>query len=98
MVLRGTCAVSHQSGERYPDMHEGDLFGELSVLMEGPATATVRALGPVLTLRLPASGFRERVLKDAGAALAVKKEAKLRLERTRAIDDGTPQDFGDARV
>ena len=24
--------------------------------------------------------------------------AKLRLERTRAIDDGTPQDFGDARV
>jgi CRP-like cAMP-binding protein len=89
LLLRGVCAVSHASGERYPDLREGDLFGELSVLTDGPATASVAALGPVLTLRLPASAFKARVLATPAAALVVKATAKSRLDRTARIDQET---------
>lgn len=89
LLLRGVCAVSHASGERYPDLREGDLFGELSVLTDGPATASVAALGPVLTLRLPASAFKARVLATPAAAMVVKATAKSRLDRTARIDQAT---------
>lgn len=89
LLLRGACTVSHQSGARYADLREGDLFGEVSVLTGGPATATVRAQGQVLALRLPADVFKARVLKDGAAALAVKKLAEARLARTRELDEAT---------
>ena len=87
LLLRGTCAVSHQSGERYPDLREGDLFGEVSVLSDGAATASVAAIGPVLTLRIPAGTFKARVLASPGAAFAVKTMAKWRLARTAKLDE-----------
>jgi CRP-like cAMP-binding protein len=86
MLLRGACLVTHQSGERYPDLKEGDLFGEVSVLTGGPATATVTAHGEVLTLQVPAEAFTQLVLSDPAAALAVKTLAKQRLERTATYD------------
>jgi cAMP-dependent protein kinase regulator len=86
LVLRGVCSASHWTGGRYPDLREGDLFGELSVLTGGLATATVVASGPVLTLRIPASEFRTRVLKEPQAMLAVKKLAESRLQRTMRLD------------
>lgn len=86
LLLRGTCAVSHQSGERYPDLREGDLFGEVSVLSDGAATASVAAIGPVLTLRIPAGTFKARVLASPSAAFAVKTMAKWRLARTAKLD------------
>lgn len=89
LLLRGACAVAHQSGARYPDLREGDLFGEVSVLTGGAATATVRAEGQVLALRLPAEEFKARVLRDAAAAVAVQKLAAARLQRTRELDQAT---------
>lgn len=89
LLLRGVCSVTHQSGARYADLREGDLFGEVSVLTGGPATATVRAAGQVLVLRIPADEFKTRVLKDGAAALAVRKLAEARLERTRELDEAT---------
>lgn len=102
LLLRGACAVSHQSGGRYPDLREGDLFGELSVLTDGAATASVTALGPVLTLRLPANAFKARVLATPAAALAVEALAKSRLARTAQLDQETQVeielDLDDSRV
>lgn len=86
MLLRGVCAVSHRSGERYPDLREGDLFGEVSMLTDGIATATVTALGPVLTVKLTGADFKARVLQDSAALLAVKKVAQARLARTAKLD------------
>lgn len=86
VLLRGACAVVHHSGERYPDLREGDLFGELAVLTEGIATATVTAQGKVLTLRFPPDAFKRLVLSDPTASLAVKKLAQTRLLRTRLFD------------
>lgn len=86
MLLRGSCVVTHQSGARYPDLREGDLFGELSVLTDRQATATVSASGPVLTLKLPGETFKALVLKDPVASLAVKKLAQTRFSRTVQLD------------
>jgi cAMP-dependent protein kinase regulator len=86
LVLRGTCSAAHHSGDRYPDMREGDLFGEVSVLTDGVATATVAALGEVLCLRLSKEAFQTHVLSDPGARLAVVQGAKTRVERTEQFD------------
>jgi cAMP-dependent protein kinase regulator len=99
LLLRGKCAATHATGERYPDLKEGDLFGEVSVLLDGPATASVAALGPVLALRLGAREFKDRVMKDPGAALAVKKLAQVRLGRTQLYNDEIAEEAAeDGRV
>lgn len=90
LVLRGVCAASHHSGARYPDLREGDLFGEVSTLLEGNATATVTAIDTVLALKLSADEFKQRVLTDSGAMLAVKKLAQQRLARTAQLDETAP--------
>ncbi len=86
ILVRGACTATHSSGERYPDLQEGDLFGELSVLTGGLPTATVKASGTALTLRLAASEFKARLLKHPAAMAAVERVAKARLERTAAFD------------
>lgn len=86
MVLRGACHVLHSSGKRYPDLREGDLFGEVSALTKGEATASVTAAGQVLTLRLPSSELERLVLSNPQASTAVKALAKERLERTAQFD------------
>jgi CRP-like cAMP-binding protein len=79
--------------------HEGDLFGEVALLTEGPATATVSAQGPVLTVALSATDFKTRVLQDSQAMISVKKLAQARLERTAKLDRETEADVvEDARV
>lgn len=96
LLLRGTCRVQHQSGQRYPDLREGDLFGEVSVLTDGPATATVSAAGAVVVLRIPAADFKARVLANPEAAAAVNQLAAARLGRTADFDAKTRT--GDRRV
>jgi CRP-like cAMP-binding protein len=86
MLLRGVCQVLHPSGQRYPDMREGDLFGEVSALTQGTATASVVAAGPVLTLRLSTTDLEEKVLSNPQARLAVKQLANERLQRTAQFD------------
>lgn len=99
LLLRGRCAATHASGDRYPDLTEGDLFGEISVLTDAPATASVAALGPVFALRLGGGEFKARVLKHPGASLAVKKLAQVRLNRTALYDRELAEEAGeDSRV
>ncbi|MBL9036904.1 MAG: cyclic nucleotide-binding domain-containing protein, partial [Archangium sp.] len=99
MLLRGVCAATHHSGERYPDLREGDLFGEISVLSDGVATASVRTVGPVLTMSLSAEAFKATVLSTPEAEQAVARVMKERLIRTSIFDQMsglTPT--GDTRV
>lgn len=86
LLLRGVCAATHESGARYPDLREGDLFGELSAMSGGAATASVTAQGPVLTLRLAAVEFKARIMKAPAAMLAVTKLAQVRVQRTAQFD------------
>lgn len=43
-------------------LREGDVFGEISCLRKHPATASVRAAGPGVVLRLPREDFDELVM------------------------------------
>jgi CRP-like cAMP-binding protein len=86
VILRGRCRASHTepSGTEltYPDMTEGDLFGELSLLGSRPVTATVRAVTSCVLLHMPADEVKRLVLADPVAAGAIKKIGAERLGRT----------------
>lgn len=54
--------VVEQDGQAVAHLDEGDFFGEMSLLAQGPHSADVRALSPVEVLVLPADEF-SRLLK-----------------------------------
>jgi CRP-like cAMP-binding protein len=61
VVLEGTLEV--RSGDLLvSELKEGDLFGEISLLTRGPATASVSAPGAARVLRLPKPIFDEVIL------------------------------------
>lgn len=97
LLLRGCCSVTHQSGQRYVDLREGDLFGEVAVLTGGVATATVASLGKSLSLRVSAEDFSERVLGNRAATVAIEKLVQTRLVKTAALDS-TIVDGDDRRL
>jgi len=62
VVLSGKLAVLATNGDGKPhqvaEIHPGELFGEMAVVMDRPRSATVQALTPVRILRVPAESFR----------------------------------------
>lgn len=94
LLLRGSCAVT-QGTNRYPDLVEGDAFGEISVLTKLPASATVTAKKPVLALCVLADDFRRLVLANPAASKRVKELASERMTRSANL---ALQSDGDLRV
>ena len=86
VLLRGSCEVRHvtATGEEltYPSLHEGDLFGEISLLFDLPCTATVRAEGRAEVLELPRDVFKALVLPHPSVKALIEKVARERLGRT----------------
>jgi cAMP-dependent protein kinase regulator len=86
VILRGRCRVAYVEPTgteiRYPDLTEGDLFGELSLLGNRPATATVRADTTCVLLHMPADDVHRLVLSDPEASAAIKQIGAERLGRT----------------
>lgn len=99
LLLRGRCAVVHEDpkgGERpYPDMTEGAIFGEISLMLDLRVTATVRALTPCVLLMLDPETFRERVLPNPGVRRMLMRITRERLDRTTALlaEGAEVQDF-----
>ena len=56
LLLRGRCTVLHHAASgratNVGDLREGDVFGEISLMLASPVTATVRAITPCTVLRL----------------------------------------------
>jgi CRP-like cAMP-binding protein len=89
VVLRGrVCPYDVPTGEEYPEMHEGAVFGEISLLELCPVTATVRAETPAVLLFLDRNGFAEEVLNNPAAAKKLDALARERLERSASLLDG----------
>lgn len=65
-------------------MGPGSVIGEMGVLCDAHRTATVRARGEILALRIPGDVFREMLQEFPGMALAVMRDLAGRLERTTA--------------
>jgi len=89
VLLRGKCAAyDSPTGEEYPEMTEGAVFGEIALLELCPATATVRAETPCVLLFLPRQAFAEEVLTNPDAAKRLEAIARTRLQRSaRRLDD-----------
>ncbi|MFN0062816.1 MAG: cyclic nucleotide-binding domain-containing protein [Myxococcaceae bacterium] len=60
VVLSGAVGVT-RSGARLAVLREGELFGEMSLLLKAPACATVTALHRTSLLRVPREAFDELV-------------------------------------
>jgi cAMP-dependent protein kinase regulator len=87
VLLRGRCSIIHtaSSGQPLPaqTIREGDVFGEISLLFDVPAVATVRADTPVEVLELPRDAFRELVLPHPSVRAQIEHTARERLEEIR---------------
>ena len=91
VLLRGTCAAYDvPTGEEYPELTEGAVFGEIALLELCPSTATVRAETRCVLLFLPRQAFAEEVLKNAEASKRLEAIARERLQRSAKLLD----DFG----
>ncbi|HUJ26794.1 MAG TPA: cyclic nucleotide-binding domain-containing protein, partial [Myxococcales bacterium] len=88
VILRGKCDAFHETekGEvPLRQMREGDVFGEISLLLDGPCTATVRAASACDVLELPRDAFREHVLPNAEVRAMIERIADERLSRTAEV-------------
>jgi cAMP-dependent protein kinase regulator len=90
VILRGTCEVLHETpqGPRpLPLMGEGDVFGEIALLSNAPSSATVRAVGPCVVLRIEPGVARE-LLRHRPLLVALTALGQQRLVRSRAVLGG----------
>jgi cAMP-dependent protein kinase regulator len=89
LLLRGRCDVFHKTADGremyYPPMHEGDVFGELSLLQNCAVTASVRTGTPCVVLAMTRQWFDELLLQNAQARAALYELAGTRFQRTREI-------------
>jgi cAMP-dependent protein kinase regulator len=102
LILRGQCRVSHRHPDghesQYPVLREGDLFGELSVLLGLPATATVSTYSPCTLLRLDRQSVERHILVQPGVREALSRLSSERLQRTARLLSGHELHEGDQRV
>ena len=86
LLLRGKCDVFHTDRDGgvlpLPQLREGDIFGEISVLLDGPCTASVRTATFCEVLELSRDDFHELVLPNPGVRELVQKVVRERIERT----------------
>ena len=86
LVLRGRCRVrvreaSGEVKEDLPDMKEGDVFGEISLALDTPATATVTASTGCVLLVLEEKAFNKVFRNNVAAARQLEKLGEARLAR-----------------
>jgi cAMP-dependent protein kinase regulator len=89
LLLRGQCEVLHQ----YPDgkasflrrLGEGDLFGEISLMLGLPATATVRTDTPCLLLRLDWGSCDKHILAHSEVSETLSRLGNERLLNTAGL-------------
>ncbi|XXF77713.1 cyclic nucleotide-binding domain-containing protein [Myxococcaceae bacterium GXIMD 01537] len=103
MLLRGRCMPYHVHPDgrevAYPELREGDVFGEISLILDKPVTATVRASVPCVVLRLDRAAFEKHILSQPGMRGALMRVGTERLQRTAKLLAGARDwNDGDLRV
>ncbi|MFN2549234.1 MAG: cyclic nucleotide-binding domain-containing protein [Myxococcales bacterium] len=101
VILRGRCDVVHETAQgEVPvrQMREGDVFGEISLLLDGPCTATVRTASACEVLELQRDDFRALVLPNRQVREMIEKIANERLARTADLLERQPRVLRDYNV
>jgi CRP-like cAMP-binding protein len=91
VLLRGTCDAVHVDAagkeHTYPPMTEGAFFGEIALLFDQPATATVRATSDCMLLTLDRASFRSHLVANPQAKKLLESFSEQRLQRTAKMLD-----------
>jgi CRP-like cAMP-binding protein len=82
IVVDGVAEVD--IGGRYHRLERGDFFGEMAVLAGKPREATVKAVEPVVALRIPAEEFQAFLAGNPRIAVGMLKSL---VERLREVQD-----------
>jgi cAMP-dependent protein kinase regulator len=92
VLLRGQCRVTHQRPEggelAYQPLREGDMFGEISLVLGTPATATVTTETACTLLRLSRVACERHLLNQPGLRDYLSRLASERLQRTARLITG----------
>ncbi|MDY7231985.1 cyclic nucleotide-binding domain-containing protein [Hyalangium rubrum] len=102
LLLRGTCRVlhEHEDGREsdYRPLREGDVFGEISLMLGVTATATVTTAERCTLLRLDREACERHILHQPGLREALSRMSQERLQRTVEMTSGFWLDEGDLRI
>ena len=82
IVVDGAAEVD--IGGRYHRLERGDFFGEMAVLAGKPREATVKAVEPLVALRIPAEEFQAFLAGNPQIAVGMLKSL---VERLREVQD-----------
>lgn len=91
VLLHGIVTVTHKTDTgslELAKLKEGDIFGEMSALSRGPASATVTAAVPSIVLKLPRDQFQEMILTHPQILELVSQLSDERRSATAAIVEG----------
>ncbi|MDC0707647.1 cyclic nucleotide-binding domain-containing protein [Stigmatella sp. ncwal1] len=91
VVLSGEVEAS-KGGQVLSRLREGDLFGEISLLLKTPATATVMATRRTSLLRLPREDFDSLILTHPQILELISGLSEQRLRRTEALTNEKDKD------
>lgn len=102
LLLRGRCTVFHEhvDGRKssYPEMVEGDVFGEIALLRSKLATASVQAATPCTLLALEQGSLEQLFVQYPVLRQQLESLGSQRLQRTSRLLSGRTVHMGDRRV
>lgn len=78
LLLRGTCTVL-VNGKEVSQLHQGDFFGEISLIADIPRTGTIRTLTTTNLLKVNRETFWEILSKDIRLALIIEEVGRHRI-------------------
>ena len=87
VLLSGAAEVS-VGGTAIKELHEGDFFGEIALLDNGPRTATVTVTKPARALVLGPSQFRDVLHQNAEIAVSMLYSVVQRLRAGSHLPHG----------
>jgi cAMP-dependent protein kinase regulator len=102
LLLRGQCRVVHEHEDgresEHQPLREGDVFGEISLLLGVAATATVSTAERCTLLRLDREACERHLLHQPGLREVLSKMSHERLQRTAQVTGQAWLEASDLRI
>jgi CRP-like cAMP-binding protein/Fe-S-cluster-containing hydrogenase component 2 len=88
-IIEAGQVVVEQQGETVATLKEGNFFGEISLLLDAPHRASVRAVTPTEVLKLPAAEFHRLLEQRPDLERQLRKLIEARIHEGDSMRDNT---------